>query len=90
MAPNWLRVTVTTSTRLIAVHVTRTQNVVVGYAGLPGQTGTFTLTPSGPATSLVFDIARLIPRGSGMVYFNVEEQSGQTATFAGAGANGLG
>jgi hypothetical protein len=90
MAPNWLRVTVTTSTRLIAVHVTRTQNVVVGYAGLPGQTGTFTLYPSGPTTSLVFEMVRWFPFAGGMVYMDVEEQRGHTATFAGAGVNGWG
>jgi hypothetical protein len=88
--PEKLTVAVSTSTRLIAVHVTDTTNVSVSSGSQTGLSGRFTLTPPGPTTSLVFDVTRRARNESGMVYLDIEEQSGHTKTFAGAGPSGWG
>jgi hypothetical protein len=85
-----LAVTVSTSTRLIAVHVTDTANVTVNYGSRTDLTGAFTLTPPVPTTSLVIVVTRQAPNGSGMVYLDIEEQGGRTTKFVGAGPNGWG
>lgn len=88
--PEKLTVTVTTSTPLIAVHVTDTSNTTVSSGSQTGLTGPFTLTPQAPRTSLAFDVTRRSPNGSGMVYLDIEEQGRRTKTFVGAGPNGWG